>query len=389
MEQSSDDARKLFAPATIDALEGEIRNGTLPDGSATLLFLMMVHFIFFPMMEPNYTPPPHWCDITDADEVDASVGPFVIVRTMWTGLYIMRLWRSYIRLSPGFTLKLNFVSLEFYNTCEGMVHGATNWFLICWIHRGELPWWRCVLRLVCDTRPQEGIFSLTRVGKFNLTNSVNATFNVSGRCRRRLRQQQADVSLLFLQGFLRTLGKVVQSFRAKLKMKQVPGIRVSEPKSKAEAWAIRVADAEKWKAFSDETTTMNFDDFKARLAREKGIGLIRAQALVEKLAPEMAAFMKDTDAWNKPLVLPEWRGSLKEVVRAAMVHGESPRPLEGKVPVHPSLFVIDETQRKKAEEHAAEWKADLKRHGVDPYESGYSSVPALLPICPEIDATLR
>ena len=185
------------------------------------------------------------------------------------------------------------------------------------------------------------------------------------------------------------MGKVVQSFRAKLKMKQVPGIRVSEPKSKAEAWAIRVADAEKWKAFSDETTTMNFDDFKARLAREKGIGLIRAQALVEKLAPEMAAFMKDTDAWNKPLVLPEWRDSLKEVVRAAMVHGESPRPLEGKVPVHPSLFVIDETQRKKAEEHAAEWKADLKRHGVDPYESGYSSVPALLPICPEIDATLR
>ena len=220
MEQSSDDARKLFAPATIDALEGEIRNGTLPDGNATLLFLMMVHFIFFPIMEPNYTPPLHWCDSPDG--VDAGVGPFVITRTMWTGLYVMRLWRAFIRLSPGFTLKLNFISLEFYNTCEAMVHGATNWFLICWIHRGKLPWWRCVLRLVCDTRPQEGIFSLTRVGKFNLTNSVNATFKVSDTflcvC---VVVVLCVVTGILLQGFLSTLGKVVQSFRAKLKMKQV------------------------------------------------------------------------------------------------------------------------------------------------------------------------
>lgn len=135
---------------------------------------------------------------------------------------------------------------------------------------------------------------------------------------------------------------------------------------------------------------MSFGGFKARLAREKAIGLLRAQGLVEKFAPEMAAFLKETDgAWNNPLVLPEWRGSLKEEVSAAMVCDDDPHPLQGKVPVHPTQFVIDETQRKKAEEHAAEWKADLKRHGADPYESGHSTVPALVPVCSEIDVTLR
>ena len=158
MEQSSDDSRKLFDKRTIGALREVVDDGRLPDGAATLLFLMMVNFMFMPMVEPNFG------------------DPFQCTRTMWTGLYIMRLWRAYVRLSPGVTLVANFVNMEFYNTCEAMIHGGTNWYLIVFRHRGKLPWHRAApLRLVADTRPQESIFSQSRVGKFAL-NSVNATF---------------------------------------------------------------------------------------------------------------------------------------------------------------------------------------------------------------------
>ena len=161
MEQSSDDSRKLFDSRTIDALREVVDDGRLPDGAATLLFLMMINFMFMPMVEPNFG------------------DPFKCTKSMWTGLFIMRLWRAYVRLSSSTTLVSNFVSLEFYNTCEAMVHGGTNWYLIVFRHKGKLPWHRAApLRLVADTRPQESIFSHTRVGKFAL-NSVNATFKVA------------------------------------------------------------------------------------------------------------------------------------------------------------------------------------------------------------------
>ena len=172
MEQSSDDSRKLFDWRTISALQDVIDEGKLPDGLATLLFLKMVFYILMPIAEPNFVDP----EPDDPDGADNG-GPFAVVRSMWAGLYIMRLWRTYIRLSGEFTLEKNFVTLEFYNTCEAMVHGATNYFLIAFRHRGTIPWRRCVLRLVADTRPQEPIFSLTRVGRF-AGNSVNATLKV-------------------------------------------------------------------------------------------------------------------------------------------------------------------------------------------------------------------
>ena len=73
MEQSSDDSRKLFDKRTIDALKEVVDNGQLPDGAVTLVYLMMINFLFTPILEPNFG------------------DPFKCVRTMWTGLYMMRL----------------------------------------------------------------------------------------------------------------------------------------------------------------------------------------------------------------------------------------------------------------------------------------------------------
>ena len=191
-----------------------------------------------------------------------------------------------------------------------------------------------------------------------------------------------------VQGFLRMLGKVVQSFRAKLIMKQAD-VRVQEPKNKGEAWAIKVSDAAKWVDFEREIGGMDFDMFKARLAKEKNDGLAAAQELVKKHAPEMAAFLIEQpgDVWNKPLILPEWRDTLKSEVAAAMVRGDDP-VLEGKLPVHPVDFKIDPEQQRKADEHAAQWKSDLEQHGAHQYGAHDSSTISV-PVCPHINATIR
>jgi len=178
MEQSSDDARKLIHHETIKAVEEVVENGRLPDGASTLLYLKMVNFMFNPMVEPNFG------------------DPFDCARSMWTGLYLMRLWRAYVRLAPNITLGANFVSLEFYTTCECMIHGATNWYLIMFRHRGRVPWRRAApLRLVADTRPQESIFSQTRVGR-HAGNTVNVTFKVSALNWRHLNVSSAPRRLI-------------------------------------------------------------------------------------------------------------------------------------------------------------------------------------------------
>ena len=175
-------------------------------------------------------------------------------------------------------------------------------------------------------------------------------------------------------------------------MKQTPGIRVAEPKSKGEAWAIRVGDAEWWEDFEREVAGMDFDAFKARLTSEKMAGLVAAQALIERWAPKMAGFLKNSpdDAWNSPLLLPEWRDTAKkrDDIRAKIVKGDAPVML-GRLPVHPKDFKIDPTQKHKADAAVEAWKADLKRHGVEEYESGSATIPTMLPVCPIVEATFR
>ena len=75
-------------------------------------------------------------------------------------------------------------------------------------------------------------------------------------------------------------------------MKQTPGVRVAEPKSKGEAWATRVGDAEWWEEFEREVTGMDFNAFKARVTSEKMAGLVAAQVLIERWAPKMGDFFE-------------------------------------------------------------------------------------------------
>ena len=82
------------------------------------------------------------------------------------------------------TLERNSISLEFYETLEIMVCGATNYFL--YLKRHALGKhgvaWRALqaLRKVGDTRGIEGVFSETRVGMIARCASCSAS---STRCR--------------------------------------------------------------------------------------------------------------------------------------------------------------------------------------------------------------
>jgi hypothetical protein len=175
-----------------------------------------------------------------------------------------------------------------------------------------------------------------------------------------------------------------------MNMKQTPGVRVAEPKSKTDAWAIKVSAAKFWAAFELEVASMNFVTFMRRLKDEKTAALEDAQALVEKYTPKMAEALKcsrDT-AWFDPLLKPEWHDTLRARVTGALVKDDTP-VMVGKLPVLPKDFPIDPEQRKKADDHVKEWKAALKRQGVDEYESSLTNAPVLLPLCPVMKAKIR
>lgn len=176
MDQNGDAANLLFAKKTIDALKEQVQSKALPEGHATVLFLLLVYHIIEPIQDPNFG------------------DPFQCVESMWCGLTIARLWRSYVRTCREINLDLNFISLEMYNTLEVLVHGATNHFLAVKRHvsvraaaktpdpppekweRGALPWRLAgPTRNVSDTRPMEAHFGGMRVGDTAKRNSVNMT----------------------------------------------------------------------------------------------------------------------------------------------------------------------------------------------------------------------
>ena len=185
MDQNSNAARLLFNTKTISAIEELVVGGKLPDGHATVLYLKMFHAIFAPMDDPDFELP------TSADDAQVGARPFHgppcdCILSQWTGLYILRYWRTFIKEAAPLDLTLgdNFCSLELYNTAELTVHGCTNYILDCKRHKPPEIEWRLAApcRNVATTTDMEGTFGGIRMGKIGHHNSVNCTFKVSAGC---------------------------------------------------------------------------------------------------------------------------------------------------------------------------------------------------------------
>ena len=189
------------------------------------------------------------------------------------------------------------------------------------------------------------------------------------------------------QGFLDILSKVNQSLRAKMRMK-THGVDVQEPKNKKDAWSIKESVAAVWQKFEEEASRMDYPSFMQRLSDEKAAGLRKAQKLVEKYAPEMAEFLKENEKWDDPISKADFRDDLGSKFTDALVTSNE-RVMVGKQPSHPSQFPVDAVEMRKADKKAAEWRENLKKHGIVMCDGASARPPSLVPLCPSVNATTR
>ena len=189
-----------------------------------------------------------------------------------------------------------------------------------------------------------------------------------------------------MQGFLDILSKVNHSLRAKMRMKTL-GVDVQEPKNKKGACSIKESVAAVWQNFEDEAPRMDYPSFMQRLSDEKAAGLRKAQKLVGKYAPEMAQFLKENDKWDVPITN-TYRDELGSKFTDALVTSNEPA-MVGVQPTHPSQFPVDAVEMRKADKKAAEWRENLKKHGILMCDGASARPPSLVPLCPSVDATIR
>ena len=337
MDQSGDAANRLFNKRTIVALNEQYDKGLLPDAAATLLYLTTVNSIIAPIEDPDFGT------------------PFECVQSMWKGLHALRLWRKSVVLNDKLTLGENFVSLAMYETCEIIVHGATNHYLIVFRHAGDVSWRKKgPLRNVPDTRAMEGEFGAVRVGKIGHHNSVN----------------------IHAAGFLDILAKNVASKAAKAGLLRA-GLEIGLRKGKAETWKVKEGSVDMWAAFGVSMNGVKFDDFSARLSSAKQTGQRDAEALIERLAPKMAALLKameDGEPWKTPMPRPQWRADFEKAgIKFVTVSGDE-AVLEHRLPINPTNFQIDPAAAKEADAAAQCWQENAREQGLSKYVAE-SSVP--------------
>lgn len=186
MDQNSNASTLLFDKRTIDAIEGLVDSGRLPDGHATVLFMKMVHAVYSPIGDPNFGAREDGTAVVDS--IGYRAPPFACHVSQWAGLYMFRYWRAFIKLDANpLTLGDHFISLEHYTTLELTVHGCTNWLLVVFREKAPRTPWRLAAptRNVATTTPMEGTFAAIRYGKIGHHNSVNCNLKVcGGRCSR-------------------------------------------------------------------------------------------------------------------------------------------------------------------------------------------------------------
>ena len=124
---------------------------------------------------------------------------------------------------------------------------------------------------------------------------------------------------------------------------------------------------------------MAFAEFKEELERLKNeVSKIKAQELIEKHAPSMAAALKVADLWDDPTPPAAWQEQLGESFQGALVSDDAP-VLEGKLPLHPRDFPLSKTEEDRGEQEFAKWKEHLRQHDIELYEAG--RVPPPPPCC--------
>ena len=185
----------MLTKKTIEELAHFVRQST-----GTQLYLIAAVCIHEPYRNTKFGPPPE------------------VVKSLWKGLSIWRIWRQYIQLMPELTLTNNFTSYAHYMTEELLVHAGINHLLTLYLLFPHLSTEEYSLRYT-GNRGIEAVHSIFRGGTSNLPiTGANLSFGE----------------------FLTLMNKAVQASSVEHELKKLKETLLSHPKKEEKLMLKRV-----------------------------------------------------------------------------------------------------------------------------------------------------
>jgi len=223
MDMSSDVAGTLTSAGFCDAFESVLPK-LPPSARATLLALRAVTLVLEPMRERNFGT------------------PFEVVRAMWSGLHLLRLFTAFVDEHPELRQKDNNMGSALRSVMETLVSQQTHYLLAAFMEK-DIPWREKHACRDNASVPLEGMFGVIREGQEVMQGGVNLTY----------------------AGFLNALQRISATADAKSRIAVFTGVAATSPKQKTKSAAVQqTAEETLPPAFYAEVDGMGYDGFKAK-----------------------------------------------------------------------------------------------------------------------------
>ena len=256
MHQNCDATTRVLTNTVITELQAHV-----PASNATQLYIQAAVWTHCPYRDEKYGSPPS------------------ITRSLWAGLMTWRRWRQYINISPSLSLEINFISRQHYLTEEVLVHAVITHFLCLYLCFPDIDLSEYNLRHT-GNRGIEAIHGMFRGGTYSLPiTSPNLSF----------------------REFLSKMNKAQQIQRAEHVLRGITGNSIVASKKKRKTYAA----ASNEPSSNDQSTQdyhlpPTYKDFLDELKEACQKGDEDSKKMIESLAPQMAATLKEGKQWEEP-----------------------------------------------------------------------------------------
>ena len=254
IRQNCNATSRVLTQTVIDELKTYV-----PGSEATQLILQAAVWTHAPYRNDRFGPPP------------------VVVRSLWAGIMTWRRWRQYVVLQPYLSLTTNFISRPHYLTEELLVHAGINHLLCMYICFPDCNLSEYSLRHT-GNRGIEAIHGIFRGGTSSLPiTSPNLSF----------------------REFLDKMNQAQQIKRAEHSLSQIEGSTIMASKKKRKTFAAKSREVSS-ESPSAYTLPGTYEAFKAELEEACRKGDEDSKKAIERLAPKMAATLKEKKKWENP-----------------------------------------------------------------------------------------
>ena len=258
IHQNCDATTRVLTNTVITELQAHV-----PASNATQLYIQAAVWTHCPYRNENFGSPPS------------------IARSLWAGLMTWRRWRQYISISPGLSLETNFISRQHYLTEEVLVHAGINHLLCLYLCFPDITLSDYNLRHT-GNRGIEAIHGMFRGGTCSLPiTSPNLSF----------------------REFLSKMNKAQQIQRAEHLLRGISGSSIVAAKKKRKTCATasnELSTCDHIQSAQEYHLPPTYKEFLDELKEACQKGDNDSKKMIDSLAPQMAATLKEGKQWEVP-----------------------------------------------------------------------------------------